>query len=118
MTPNFIKEMNSVIELNRNFNRGYVNFDDTKLVLERSNDERVSYLLEVADMKMKFEMISIILSDFIEIRKRKLLLPYSEFLKFIKEINKVDSITEIQEELYFMSLEQIRTKYVPVGQSY
>jgi len=108
------KELDQIINLHRDWVRGET-FEDTKLALENSSDERISYLLETADMKMKYEMIITILDDFETHRSRKLLLPYTEFLSFIKEVNRGKNLREVYEELYFMALEQIKTKYIPTS---
>ena len=108
------KELEQIINLHRDWVRGET-FEDTKLALENSSDERISYLLETADMKMKYEMIITILDTFDTHRSRKLLLPYTEFLSFIKEVNRGKSLKEVYEELYFMALEQIKTKYIPAS---
>ena len=108
------KELDQIINLHRDWVRGET-FEDTKLALENSSDERISYLLETADMKMKYEMIITILDTFDTHRSRKLLLPYTEFLSFIKEVNRGKNLREVYEELYFMALEQIKTKYIPMS---
>ena len=108
------KELDQIINLHRDWVRGET-FEDTKLALENSSDERISYLLETADMKMKYEMIITILDTFDTHRSRKLLLPYTEFLSFIKEVNRGKNVREVYEELYFMALEQIKTKYIPMS---
>ena len=108
------KELDQIINLHRDWVRGET-FEDTKLALENSSDERISYLLETADMKMKYEMIITILDTFDTHRSRKLLLPYTEFLSFIKEVNRGKNLREVYEELYFMALEQIKTKYIPTS---
>ena len=108
------KELDQIINLHRDWVRGET-FEDTKLALENSSDERISYLLETADMKMKYEMIITILDTFDTHRNRKLLLPYTEFLSFIKEVNRGKNVREVYEELYFMALEQIKTKYIPTS---
>lgn len=108
------KELDQIINLHRDWIRGET-FEDTKLALENSSDERISYLLETADMKMKYEMIITILDTFDTHRSRKLLLPYTEFLSFIKEVNRGKNVREVYEELYFMTLEQIKTKYIPTS---
>jgi len=108
------KELDQIINLHRDWIRGET-FEDTKLALENSSDERISYLLETADMKMKYEMIITILDTFDTHRSRKLLLPYTEFLSFIKEVNRGKNLREVYEELYFMALEQIKTKYIPTS---
>jgi hypothetical protein len=108
------KELDQIINLHRDWVRGET-FEDTKLALENSSDERISYLLETADMKMKYEMIITILDTFDTHRSRKLLLPYTEFLSFIKEVNRGKNVREVYEELYFMALEQIKTKYIPTS---
>jgi len=108
------KELDQIINLHRDWVRGET-FEDTKLALENSSDDRISYLLETADMKMKYEMIITILDTFDTHRSRKLLLPYTEFLSFIKEVNRGKSLREVYEELYFMALEQIKTKYIPTS---
>lgn len=108
------KELDQIINLHRDWVRGET-FEDTKQVLENSSDERISYLLETADMKMKYEMIITILDTFDTHRSRKLLLPYTEFLSFIKEVNRGKNVREVYEELYFMTLEQIKTKYIPTS---
>jgi hypothetical protein len=106
------KELINIINLHRDWKRGEV-FEDTKVVLENSSDERISYLLENANMTMKYEMIITIVNSFNKNRFKKLLLPYSEFISLIKEINRGNESN--YEELYFMALEQIRTKYIPVS---
>ena len=108
------KELDQIINLHRDWVRGET-FEDTKLALENSSDERISYLLETADMKMKYEMIITILDTFDTHRSRKLLLPYTESLSFIKEVNRGKNVREVYEELYFMALEQIKTKYIPTS---
>ena len=108
------KELEQIINLHRDWVRGET-FEDTKLALENSSDDRISYLLETADMKMKYEMIITILDTFDTHRSRKLLLPYTEFLSFIKEVNRGKNVREVYEELYFMALEQIKTKYIPMS---
>ena len=108
------KELDQIINLHRDWVRGET-FEDTKLALENSSDDRISYLLETADMKMKYEMIITILDTFDTHRSRKLLLPYTEFLSFIKEVNRGKNVREVYEELYFMTLEQIKTKYIPTS---
>jgi hypothetical protein len=108
------KELDQIINLHRDWVRGET-FEDTKLALENSSDDRISYLLETADMKMKYEMIITILDTFDTHRSRKLLLPYTEFLSFIKEVNRGKNVREVYEELYFMALEQIKTKYIPTS---
>ena len=108
------KELDQIINLHRDWVRGET-FEDTKLVLDNSSDDRISYLLETADMKMKYEMIITILDTFDTHRSRKLLLPYTEFLSFIKEVNRGKNVREVYEELYFMTLEQIKTKYIPTS---
>lgn len=108
------KELDQIINLHRDWVRGET-FEDTKLALENSSDDRISYLLETADMKMKYEMIITILDTFDTHRSRKLLLPYTEFLSFIKEVNRGKNVREVYEELYFMALEQIKTKYIPMS---
>lgn len=108
------KELDQIINLHRDWVRGET-FEDTKQVLENSSDERISHLLETADMKMKYEMIITILDTFDTHRSRKLLLPYTEFLSFIKEVNRGKNVREVYEELYFMTLEQIKTKYIPTS---
>ena len=108
------KELDQIINLHRDWVRGET-FEDTKLALENSSDDRISYLLDTADMKMKYEMIITILDTFDTHRSRKLLLPYTEFLSFIKEVNRGKNLREVYEELYFMALEQIKTKYIPAS---
>ena len=108
------KELEQIINLHRDWVRGET-FEDTKRALENSSDDRISYLLETADMKMKYEMIITILDTFDTHRSRKLLLPYTEFLSFIKEVNRGKNVREVYEELYFMALEQIKTKYIPMS---
>lgn len=108
------KELDQIINLHRDWVRGET-FEDTKLALENSSDDRISYLLETADMKMKYEMIITILDTFDTHRSRKLLLPYTEFPSFIKEVNRGKNVREVYEELYFMALEQIKTKYIPMS---
>lgn len=108
------KELDQIINLHRDWVRGE-KFEDTKLVLENSSDDRILYLLQTADMKMKYEMVITILDTFDSHRRRKLLLPYTEFLSFIKEVNRGKNIKEVYEELYFMALEQIKTKYIPIS---
>lgn len=108
------KELDQIINLHRDWVRGET-FEDTKLALENSSDDRISYLLETADMKMKYEMIITILDTFDTHRSRKLLLPYTEFLSFIKEVNRGKNLREVYEELYFMALQQIKTKYIPTS---
>ena len=108
------KELDQIINLHRDWVRGET-FEDTKLALENSSDDRISYLLETADMKMKYEMIITILDTFDTHRSRKILLPYTEFLSFIKEVNRGKNVREVYEELYFMALEQIKTKYIPTS---
>ena len=107
------KELDQIINLHSDWKRGET-FEDTKQVLENSSDERISYLLQTADMKLKYEMIITILSTFDTHRHKKFLLPYTEFLSFIKEVNR-GNVREVYEELYFMALEQIKTNYIPVS---
>ena len=65
-------------------------------------------------MQLKYEKIITIIDIFNKPRHKKFLLPYTEFLSFIREINR-GSVKEVYEELYFMALEQIRTNYIPVS---
>ena len=107
------KELNHIINLHKDWKRGET-FEDTKQLLENSSNERISYLLKNADMKLKYEMIITILDTFDEHFHKKFLLPYTEFLSFIKQINH-NVEKEVYEEPYFMTLEQIKTNYIPIS---
>lgn len=108
------KDILMLNELYKRYNSGYSDFDDTKELIQNSSNDRIQYLLEVCDAKMRFEIIVCMLSELPLKRNIKLLNPYTEYLKFIKGLKQGISMEAIS-ELYFLAQEQIKTKYVPIG---
>lgn len=108
------KEILLLSELYRRYSLGYLDFDDTKNLVRNSSNDRLSYLLNVSDNRIKFEIIVCLLSELSADRNIRLLNPYVEYVKFIKALHQ-NLPMDVLEELYFLAQEQIKTKYVPIG---
>jgi hypothetical protein len=114
LNKNQKRDLEKITSLNSKFNRGDIYFDETKKILDNSSDERILHLLKMSDQELRYELIICILTFFDRKRIKKLLLPYSEFVRFINELSNNQPL-EIIEELYFLSCEQIKTGYIPAS---
>lgn len=108
------KEILLLSELYRRYRSGQSDFDDTIEMVSNSSNDRISYLLNISDDRIRFELIVCMLSELPIERNRRLLNPYTEYVKFIKALQQNHPM-EVLEELYFLAKEQIRTKYEPLG---
>ena len=108
------KEVLLLSELYKRYSLGHLDFDDTKKLILNSSNERLSYLLNVSENRIKFEIIVCLLSELPAERNIRLLNPYLEYVKFIKALHQ-NLPLDVLQELYFLAQEQIKTKYVPIG---
>lgn len=114
LNKNQKRDLENITSLNSKFNRGDISFDETKQILDNSSDERIFHLLKMSDQELRYELIICILTFFDRKRIKKLLLPYSEFVRFINELGNNQPL-EVIEELYFLTCEQIKTGYIPAS---
>lgn len=108
------RDLKNITSLNSRFNSGDISFDETKQILDNSSDERILHLLKMSDQEVRYELIICILTFFDRKRIKKLLLSYSEFVRFINELSNNQPL-EVIEELYFLTCEQIKTGYIPAS---